>query len=84
MYEIYMIDENVYQIHSSFQGELAMEGTLLAILTYAVHKLGFTASELEVALVDMNEKDNNACHFGINRHFIFSFDRNTKKTRKTG
>ena len=82
MYEIYKLDHDLYQIHSSFRTEQAMEGTLLAILTYAVQVLGFSASELEAALLDMNEKDHDAAHFGINRGFIFSFNRASK--RKTG
>ena len=80
MYEIYKIDENLYQIHSRYSEVRSMEGTLLAILTYAVYTLHFNTSELEFALLDMIDKDNDSAHFGINRMFIYSFN----KQRKVG
>lgn len=79
MYEIYKLDNGLYQIHSSFYGEKAMEGTLLAILTYAAHTLNFDPNELEFALVDMLQKDKDSAHFGINRTFIYSFNKRDKQ-----
>lgn len=79
MYELYKIEENLYQIHSKNFGQQSMEGTLLAVLTYAVYSLGFQTSELELALLDMNDLDYDGAYFGINRSFIYSFDRKNKK-----
>ncbi len=81
MYNLYKLDEDLYQIHSSFTGEKAMEGTLLGILTYATHTLKFSPDELEYALLDMLKNDNDVGHFGINRSFIYSYK---KKDRKAG
>lgn len=78
MYEIYKINEDLYQVHSTFTGETSMEGTCLAILTYCVHTLGFEASELEYALLDLIKTDRNAAHFGTAKRFIYSFNRKEK------
>lgn len=78
MYEIYKLSEDLYQVHSTFTGEIAMEGTCLAILTYCVHTLGFEANELEYALLDLIKYDRDAAHFGIARRFIYSFNRKDK------
>lgn len=75
MYEIYKLDNDLYQVHSTFTGVKSMEGTLLAILTYCTHVLGFNPSELEYALLNMIETENDAAQFGINRDFIYSFSR---------
>ena len=79
MYEIYQLGSDLFEIHSSFYGEQAMRGTRLAILTYAVHTLGFKPMELEMALLDMIKRDHNAAHFGINKTFIYSFPKPEKK-----
>ena len=76
MYEIYKIN-NSYQIHSNLSGFHAKEGTLLALLTYT-HALGFAPNELQAAFLDMIDKDHDSCHFGINRMFIYSFNRADK------
>ncbi len=76
MYELYKLNEDLYQIHSSFAGEQSMEGTLIGVLTYCVHVLGFKPDELEYALLDMLKNDSS--QFGINRMFIYSFNRNRK------
>jgi hypothetical protein len=75
MYEIYKINEDLYQIHSSFSSVRSMEGTLLAILTYATSTLGFKPSELEFALLNMLDEDKDAAQFGINKIFIRAFNR---------
>ena len=79
MYEIYKIDENLYQVHSSFKGVSAREGTLYSIYKYCVHILGFDPDELEVALTEMVWNENDSCHFGVNRIFMWSFNRSEKK-----
>lgn len=81
MYEIYKVDEDLYQIHSSFHGETAMEGTLVGITTYATYSLGFKIEELEYAFIDMIRNENDSAHFGINKTFIYSFN---KKERQVG
>ena len=78
MYELYKLGDDLYQIHSTFYGEKAMEGNLASIMTYAVKFLQFDINELEVALVDMLQNDKDAANFGINRMFIYSFNRSTK------
>ena len=80
MYMLYKVTEDIYEIHSSFHGEQAMQGALIAVLVYATHTLGFKTEELQRALLDMLDKDNDAANFGINRTFIFSFN----KKRKAG
>lgn len=79
MYELYKLNEDLYQIHSSFYGDEAKEGTLLAIITYATYTLGFNVGELEYALLDMLKNDYDGAHFGTNRTFLFSFDRSSKR-----
>lgn len=74
MYQLYKVGD-LYQIHSSFIGDKAMEGTLLAIMTYAVTYLRFDADELEKALMDMLENDRDAAHFNGNRVFTVSFNK---------
>jgi hypothetical protein len=80
MYELYKLNDDLYQIHSTFRGEQSMEGTLTGIITYASRTLGFKIEELECALLDMLNRDTDAAHFGINRIFIFSFNRSERKT----
>jgi len=85
MYNLYKLGDDLYEIHSSF-GETAMQGTLLAILTYATHNLKFDPDELQQALLNMLETDMDSAQFGINRTFIFAFNKDTKrpKSRKSG
>jgi hypothetical protein len=81
MYNLYKIDESTYQIHSAYSNEKAMEGNLFSICKYCIRTLGFELKELEFALQQMLESDCDAAHFGINRTFIFAFNR---KDRKVG
>ena len=81
MYELYKIKENLYQIHCKDARLQAMEGSLLAIGTYMVNTLGFSPLELEAALLAMLERDMDAAHFGINRTFMWPFN---KADRKVG
>lgn len=78
MYELYKINEDHYQIHSTYSNVRAMEGTLLAIGTYLVYSLGFYIEEVEAALLDMNDKDHDAAQFGFECTFIYSFNKNEK------
>jgi len=78
MYELYQLNQNLYQIHSSEPYHNAMEGTMLAIGTYMVSQLGFKPVELEAALLDMLEQDRDAAHFGIMKTFIYSFNKDDK------
>ena len=78
MYEIYKLNEDLYQIHSSFANEKAMEGTLAAIIVYASTALGFDIDELEYAFLNMIENDTDSAHFGVNRTFIYSFNKKEK------
>jgi hypothetical protein len=80
MYNLYRLNNDTYQIHSSFPREKAMEGTLLAILTYCTFTLGFSPNELQNALLSMLENDMDSANFGINRTFIFPFNRSDRKT----
>lgn len=79
MYNLYKLDEDLYEIHASGSSQKAFQGTLIGILTYATYKLHFAPDELERGLIDMIENDTNGANFGINRTFIYSFNRNNKK-----
>ena len=78
MYKIFKIDEDTYQIHSSF-GEKSMEGTRLSIMVYAIHVLGFKAEDIEIGMLDLIRTDNDALDYGINRTFLFSYKRKDKR-----
>lgn len=79
MYNLYKISDNLYQIHSSYHNQKAMEGTMIAIVTYCVTRLRFNVTEIEDAMVDMIHKETDAAHFGIHRKFLYSFNRSQKK-----
>jgi hypothetical protein len=79
MYELYKISDDKYEIHSSFNDVQAMEGTFVAIFVYMTEYLKFFPDEVEYAMVEMIRKDHNAAHFGVNKMFIFSFNRSKKK-----
>ena len=82
MYKIYKTGEDLYEIHSSFANEKSMEGTRLAVLYYAVNKLGFNVDELGFAFLELianEDKGHDALEFGINRRFIFSYPRYVRK-----
>ncbi len=76
MYHLYCNPDDTYEIHSSFKGDVAMHGTFLAVMVYAVHVLGFKVEELQFAVSDMIRRDLNAAEFGINRAYLFSFNKN--------
>ena len=78
MYNIYKLNDDLYQIHTSLYQELSFEGPLLAILTHATFNLGFDPDELEYALLVMLNEDKDGAHFGINRTFLYPFNRNEK------
>lgn len=78
MYEIYKINENTYQLHSNVVTVGAVEGSLVGIYKYCIKILGFEKQEVDVALDEMEWSDFDACHFGINRTFIYAFKRNKK------
>ncbi len=75
MYELYQIQDNLYQVHSY---EEAIEGTLLAIGTYWVYSLGFNPVELEAALLDMIRQDKDSAHFDSRGNFVYSFIKSQK------
>jgi len=85
MYNLYQLDNDLYEIHSSFSGQLfrreSTKGTLLAFLTYATYTLHFNPDELQFALLNMLETGNNAANFGVNRTFLFSFDKDSKRPK---
>jgi hypothetical protein len=76
MYILYKLDHDLYQIHSSHS---AFEGTLTGIWTYCVQHLGFKSTELEASIQDMLDKGTNGAHFGVNKTFLYSFERKDKK-----
>ena len=78
MYNIYKLDNGLYQIHTP-PNQPSLEGPLLAILTHATFNLGFDPDELEYALLVMINEEKDAAHFGINRTFIYPFNRKDKK-----
>ena len=78
MYELYKIGENTYQIHSTFSNVRAMEGSLNLIVKYMVMQLYFSANEIEYALLDMIGKEHDSAQFGMNRTYLFSFEKLSK------
>ena len=78
MYHLYEVGSDLYQLHSKFSSEGAVEGTLTAVLSHAVVNLRFDLEELETALLDMNENGLDGAEFGINRSFLYSFDRKSR------
>ena len=79
MYEIYKIDPDTFQIHSHYAQDRSMEGSQLAILTYAAFSLGFDPDELQAALLNMIETGTDSAHFGVNRTFLYCFNRSERK-----
>lgn len=55
--------------------KVALKGNFREIVIYAVVKLGFNISEIDEAIKDMYETGTNAAHFGSNRSFIYSFEK---------
>ncbi len=78
MYNLIEIGKDRYQMHSRYNP--AREGSLLEVLTYSVHVLGLSPNELEMALLDMLDNDNDAANFGLNKTFIFSYRRDNART----
>ena len=78
MYKLHELDNDLYHL-SDVNSKTLREGTLLTILTHAVYNLGFDIKELEFALMDMHDKNKDSASFGINKMFIFSFNKNERK-----
>jgi hypothetical protein len=78
MIEIYEIEENTYQVHSTNPSIRAIEGSLLAISVYLTHSLGIKVEELEAALLDMLDQDRDAANFSDRGMFVYSFNKNQK------
>lgn len=78
MYEIYEVGYDLYQIHSKMPGVAAKEGSLLALGIYLTHVLKFNPEELEAALFDMLDYGHDSAQFGINKTYLFSFNKNKK------
>lgn len=83
MYELYKINDDLYQIHSNQPYFRAMEGTLLAISVYMMNILGFDAYDVELAFVEMNKMDHDSTHFGIRMKFMWTFNK-SEKYKKVG
>ena len=79
MYKIYKIDEDLYQLHSTAIGVKAMEGTRLAVMMYAITKLGFEIDEIERGMLSLIEnEDHDSLDYGIYKSFILSYQRERK------
>jgi hypothetical protein len=80
MYELRKLDSDLYQMHCSLPYETSMEGTLLAILTYSTHILGFNPDELELAVSDMIKYDLDGALFRIDKLFAYTFSLQSGRT----
>lgn len=74
MYEIRKVGEDLYQLHCAQRHERSVEGTLLAVITYATH-IGFNIDELELAFVDLIGEKNRSLFFGNKKysHSVVSY-----------
>lgn len=77
MTEIYCLLNNLYEVHSKYASH-GIETNLVGLFTYMTHSLGFSANEIEIALLDILDKNNDSAHFGYNKTFIYSFTRAKK------
>lgn len=81
MYELYQVSENEWQVHSEVKNAKAYSGSFASIAIYCIHVLGIKPNELEYAVSDMCDKENDAIQFGLHKSFIYSFKREHKYGR---
>jgi hypothetical protein len=81
MLELYKLGPDSYWVHSNGSW-IDFEGTQLEVLVYCTSALKMQPDELQAALLDMIKKDHDSANFGINRTFIYSFNRDEKYGRK--
>lgn len=62
--------------------KVALKGSFKEIVIYAILRLGFDANEIDEAIKDMYSTGTNAAHFGSNRTFIYSFNKDLYSSRK--
>lgn len=61
-------------------------GDLKKVCTYAVVRLGFSFTDLNVAVEEIGknyDKGHNAAEFGIYKHFMFTYEREENDERGT-
>jgi hypothetical protein len=59
-----------------------MEGTLRQICDFSTSFWGFQTKDFDVALDQMVKNDHDSAHFGIMKHFIYTFDRKDEELQE--
>lgn len=72
MTELYQINDSLYEVHSTYSSH-GIETNLVGLFTYLTHSLQFHPNEIEKALLDMLNKNNDSAHFDRNNKFMYSF-----------
>jgi hypothetical protein len=54
-------------------------GNFKKVCTYAALALGMSLDEIDVAIQEMEKQFHNGAEFGINRTFLFTFDKETHR-----
>lgn len=66
LWNIQVIDDTIYV------------GTFSEVVIYSIIRLGFKLEDIDIAINIMLEEGHNSAHFGMNRTFIYSFQREEK------
>jgi len=72
-FDIYELQLDIWVIH--VKDSNIYYGTFAEVVVYSITRLGFSSDQLELAVQEMVKYDNNAAHFGMNRSFIFTFNK---------
>lgn len=63
---------STWELHGSFG---VFSGSLNQVKTYAISELGFSSSELNIAIDQMRLHLHNAASFGVFKRFLFTFEK---------
>jgi hypothetical protein len=83
-YDLYQPFENIDQWVIDDHNQ-AYHGSLREVCQYMIKKLDFNFQDIEdglMLLADYAYRGDNACHFGIYRTCIYTYDRDEKKGSK--
>jgi hypothetical protein len=74
-YDLYQPFPELNQWVIDLKNGQAYHGKFNEVVSYMVSNLDFYFQDIEIAVKEMTDKWNNCAHFGINRTFIFSFNK---------
>lgn len=81
MYELFCPSVDMihgeWQIHTKYSGAFA--GDFMSIISYCIQRLEISKEDLDVAVQEMCKNNHNCAHFGIYRHFMYTYNRGEKK-----